>query len=61
MEYQDELPCGGFANEDTHIEEEMKQISEGKECEKQECGDCECVKEEEAKPIVAKLCKKCGK
>lgn len=49
MEFGDELPCGGYQNEDQKIEAEMKQIVEGKEgkeekgCgKKEECGDCEC-------------------
>jgi len=37
MDYEDELPCGGYANEDATIEQEIKDISLGSECEKTQC------------------------
>jgi hypothetical protein len=30
MEFSDELPCGGYQNEDKRIEQEIKDIVEGK-------------------------------
>lgn len=52
MDFEDELPCGGYQNEDKKIEQEIKLVAEGKECGEKEkkcaekeggCGDCECT------------------
>jgi hypothetical protein len=40
MDYGDELPCGGYEDEDVKIKRELKEISEGKECRKEECSGC---------------------
>lgn len=32
MEFGDELPCGGYEDEDKKLKANLKEISEGKEC-----------------------------
>ncbi len=36
MDFEDELPCGGYQNEDKQIEKEIRLVAEGKE--KEGCG-----------------------
>jgi hypothetical protein len=66
MDFDDELPCGGYHNEDKKIEEEIKQAAEGKEnaekakgcCEKEGgCNNCECKPAPKVETI-GKNCKK---
>lgn len=59
MEYGDELPCGGFEDEDVKIQEKLKEASLSKDCQK-ECDSCQCQRVEEKKHGTSKICKKCS-
>jgi hypothetical protein len=42
MNFDDELPCGGYEQEDAKIKVKIQQISEGKDCSNEcEPGICE--------------------
>ena len=57
------MPCGGYENEDAKIKQELKNISEGKECDKLKCENGDCHKKEEGpeKIAIKTYCKKCTK
>ena len=61
MDFADELPCGGYQDEDKHIEKDIKKASEepsDTSC-TIPCGDCECPPKDT--PLTQrKICKKCG-
>ncbi len=63
MNFDDELPCGGYEQEDAKIKVKIKQLSEGQDC-SNECGsgicEVECKKEETIDQVPAKRCKKCS-
>lgn len=62
MDPGDELPCGGYYDQDQKIKAEIKSIVEQKQEERKEssCGDCSCQPEAK-KQSCGKICKKCNK